>query len=268
MSVRYCGEEKGQMRRLYGSVGGRSACSIRCEQEAGYCGLLLLRMERTFFFDYLSLFFAKRQESGEMRLAVFPKEQPLSIEFSADALEQRKLMEQISLQNAGEESMDIRWLREYRAGDLTRFIHWKQSARTQRLWIKEYEEEAKNFLVLVLDMEGADKAQLKEMSAFYEVLSAVVLGFLRHSLTVRVCWYEKGQADIAWTDVCNIVQSRDMLLRIYETSFPDGNAVRQKMSPNAMRLNLHLEWFWNNMLIYHFSSRNYGEEIAQKSFII
>lgn len=88
-----------------------------------YCGIMEITVERFWIYDYLSLFFGTSQISEELKVAVFPSEKPLSIEFSA--VEWRDDREIWGNETVGEEYFhdEIRQLREYGTGDFYRHIH-------------------------------------------------------------------------------------------------------------------------------------------------
>ncbi len=86
------------------------------------------KMEQLKVYDYLALFSASRKIRQELTVAAFPNSQPMRM--------------------------------EYRPEDSWRHIHWNQSARTGRLWIKEYEEETNGMAVLGLEMQKEHRNSL------------------------------------------------------------------------------------------------------------
>lgn len=85
-------------------------------------------------------------------------------------------------------SGEIRQLRKYMPGDLVKRIHWKQSARTDQLLVKEFQQEEEESVFLYLDFSGEKEADPKEMSAFYQILSGVLSGLLKKKRGVQVSW--------------------------------------------------------------------------------
>ena len=54
-------------------------------------------------------------------------------------------------------SGEIRQLRKYMPGDLVKRIHWKQSARTDQLLVKEFQQEEEESVFLYLIFQGKKK---------------------------------------------------------------------------------------------------------------
>ena len=93
--------------------------------------------------------------------------------------EERRLI----LGSGGEE---IRQLREYAAGDPYRLIHWNQTARTDVLWVKEYEPESERSVVIYLDFFRSLSKQDIPLDAFWEILRAFLEGMLAAEIFIQV----------------------------------------------------------------------------------
>ena len=92
---------------------------------------------------------------------------------------------------------EIRQLREHMQGEPYRFIHWKQSARLDKLLIKEYYQTEEEAFALFL-APGSIKERTSQMrDAFYEILFAILSGMLEggHSVTVTV-GKKKGETEV------------------------------------------------------------------------
>ncbi len=271
--VRLCfsGMSKSAMEYLYGGS-SKQEDNIKFEIYAWYCGLLRVKMESLKVFDYLSLFSMAKPLQQEMTIAVFPKERPLHIELSHFAgkenLEESK-QQILWLKDAYGE---IRQIREYHIGDTMRHIHWNQSARTDQIWIREYEGEMDLSMELLLEIEPVSNNIPEEMDAFFELLSALVLGLLQHVPMIRVNWYDGSRTCFTGMEVSQTKDCRELLLRLYRTDFsrqePASFERFQSEHGNLFRLTSGLSWFYGKSLIYGFSKENLDMEIAQQIYIV
>ena len=141
-------------------------------------------------YDYLTLFGAKKSFREEMTIAVFPVEKALRLELGGLSGRAGSVTYGNQTQRKGDNPGEIRQIREYRAGDSTRHIHWNQSAKTGRYWVKEYEKETDRQICLYVDIRGNDRIKRKKLSAFYELLSAFVIGALEQGACVRAYWQD------------------------------------------------------------------------------
>ena len=239
-----------------------------------YCGMMNLNMNKLKVYDYLSLFGASKKLEEKMEIAVFPQEKALYIEMFAFG-HQRNNMQSGQTAGRGQDAHnEIRQLREYRAGDNNRYIHWNQSARMDELLVKEYEKESDHPLELLLDMENLAQTALSGQDAFYELLWALVMGFLKIERTVvRVHWYDGRSTGLACEEVADANQCRSMLEQLYRLNpdvFDSEKKAEQErrfmLEGSAFKLDSGLCWYWDEMLIYQFSQDKLEGEIAGKIF--
>ena len=128
-----------EKRKVSGSSEQGADC-ISYEDTAGHCGILTYEAVSLKVFDYLSLFSQKQKVNAVMEVAVFPRRYEMKIEADP-ASGGNEMPERQSSFAPGRGFEEIRQIREYRDGDSIRHIHWNQTARTDQLWVKEYEEE-------------------------------------------------------------------------------------------------------------------------------
>lgn len=237
-----------------------------------YCGLVRVRMDRVRAFDYMSLFSAAKKLSEEMKIAVFPREQALSVTVSDLGSNESRLPRDETVNRAGDAFHEIRQIREYRMGDPIRHIHRNQSAKTERLWIKEYERETDSTADVFADMTGILNTSQEALSAFYTLLSALVLGLLKEAAAVIVYWNSGRSNELVSKSVSSAEQCRDMLLSLYRTDFSDSaeNSKTQNAPPieYGFRLTLSLELSVGNEPIYRFSQNEFEREIKEKIFFV
>ena len=237
-----------------------------------YCGLVRVRMDMIRAFDYLSLFSSAKVLSEEMDIAVFPKKQELSVKLSDIGPNESFLPKDETVSRLGDAHNEIRQIREYRTGEPNRHIHWNQSAKTDRLWIKEYEKETDSRVNVFADMTGAADTSQETLSAFYHILSALVLGALKEAAEIMVYWYSGSECGLAGKSVCNAEQCRDMLLELYRSDFTNAAAENSDMrgmplGERGFRLTLSLDLSLGNELIYRFSQKDFEREIKEKVFM-
>ena len=254
---RYYGEEKSKTSRLYcGGAKGDSEASLTVRTD--WCGLAQVKLDRVRVYDYLGLFSASRALDNGTDIAVFPREQALQIVMPDSACGAEGLSE-YTVNRPGEANDEIRQIREYRTGDSHRRIHWNQSARTDKLWIKEYERETDARAELLVSAAGDMTAG--KMSLFYKLLSAVVLGLLTNVAAVNVTWYDNGKGAFVSAEVSDIDSSREMLLMLYRTRL---SGFSEEMRPHFLRVTTELELYGESGFLYRFSAEDLDRELQEK----
>ncbi len=253
---------------------GQGESTVQMEVTGRYCGIMILHMVRLRVYDYLSLFSCARRMDGTVEVAVFPQEKALCLELpSPGEGEEGPLQERIS-NRGGEAGGEVRQLREYQSGDSSRYIHWNQTARTGQPWVKEYEKEADSCIRLFLDMDGMEEAGEEEADAFYELVSALVLGLLKQTASVLVGWHD-GAGTTADMKVGSGEQCRELLLHLYRRWLPGWDYISQTAwEPEngslggILKLDMRLGLYRNDTLLYTFSADNLEEQITGGKYVL
>lgn len=252
-------------------AGGESIAQL--EVAGRYCGIMTLRMVRLRVYDYLSLFSGARRMDGTVEVAVFPQEKALCLELSSPVEGEAGLLQERISDRGGEAGGEVRQLREYQSGDSSRYIHWNQTARTGQLWVKEYEREADSCIRLFLDMEGMEESGEAEADAFYELVSALVLGLLKQTASVLVSWHD-GAGRMVEMEVGSGEQCRELLLCLYRGRFPAPCCASQtawetenRSSGGILKLDMRLGLYRNDMLLYRFSAEELEEQITGGKYL-
>ena len=216
-------------------------------------------------YDYLLLFAARKRQKQTMALAVFPKEQALQIRRADFPSDDAGSPEEQSVLQAGS-AQEIRQLREYRAGDPVRHIHWKLTAKTDVLWRKEYERETDAEVQLYLDLTAKKRMNLAEMSQFYSLAAALILGLLQGAAAVRVSWYDDALVSVP---VADSAQWREMLLRLYRAKpLRKAPSVDIPVGTDGFRLTTALAWYRGAELLHQFTAKRLDAELREGVFYI
>ncbi|MCH5201080.1 MAG: DUF58 domain-containing protein [Oscillospiraceae bacterium] len=254
---RYHTEEKSRSVKLY-SGGAKGDSEAKLTVCADWCGLALVKLDRVRVYDYLGLFSAGKAVDEETDIAVFPREQALQIIMPDSAYGAEGLSE-YTVNRPGEANDEIRQIREYRTGDSHRRIHWNQSAKTDKLWIKEYERETDTRAEVLVT--AADGMTAEKLSLLYKLLSALVLGLLANVAAVNVSWYDSEKKTFVSAEVSDIDGCREMLLMLYRT---DLTGFAEELPEHFLRVTTALELYRENTLLYRFSESELDRELQEK----
>ena len=302
--------------RYFMDYGYETTCRLKnlrgdCSGESGVfsvrpalCGLAHFYLRGYRVYDYLFIGSAKRKSAEQMQLLVFPREQSLRILFSP--FPETEYEENLRSRPDRGGTEEFRQLREYLPGDSVRRIHWKVSARTEALWVREYEDQENKSAELFLDLRGFSDADPGTRDRFYVLLSALILGLLQYLVAVRVIRMEDGneretwnrtvpgenghRADREWI-VRDADQCRGLLADLYFLAdeqksqmqrkakgrrlFPERSGKKMETGmeagyrntgPESLILDLKLCLYQGGRLLYHFSEEFLEKEIEEKQF--
>lgn len=273
LHVWYAQDSKGIEKKIYGGAAyGES--SMEFGLCPAYCGLLQVRIDRLRVYDYLSLFSSAKKTKEDMNVAIFPGEQALRITLSKFGWDQSGAPEEQTVSRPGDSYNEIRQIREYRIGDPGRHIHRNLSAKTDQLWVKEYEKDTDLQADILLDLTGLSEASTPEKSAFYQLLSALVLGLLKEMTMVRVHWHVSDGESSVHTNISNEEQCWELLLSLYQADFlqdeepAEASEKAEAFGKSVFRLTTDLSLFAGDTLLHRFSAEKLEQEIQEKGFVI
>lgn len=273
-NVSYQQEKKGRKTYLYG-VEEEGSDQFCIKIEAPYCGVIILELNKLKIYDYLGLFSVGRKLEEIVTVDVFPPEFPLMIESFFNSNQNHQGQENL-IGNLEHGHEDIRQLREYQDGDSHRYIHWNQSAKTDRIWVKEYEKEEFSVVNLTVKIEEEQWNHPDKMDTFYRILYALMLGLLQRADVVRIDWNRWKTDQKVSVDIRQERECQEMLLRIYQTDFLKiKEKSDRKNSPEYMPKNQEylkfdsaLRLYHNENLIHHFNIEDAKQEIENQSVLI
>lgn len=159
-------------------------------------GMFVLKSDRLYITDYLHLYTFSIPIDICIEIPILPEE------IEAPSYNKKRL----SASNkegdpteittvGGEKTRDIKQLREYRSGDRLKDVHWKLSAKTEELMVREYEEIKELYYLVfpVLDVTNNLQNTLslylaigKDLLREKEPFSTVIYNSISDTFTTRI----------------------------------------------------------------------------------
>ena len=227
LQLSYPDGKKKLVRSIYAGAEGHQTTEMEFSILPACCGMIKVELRQIEVYDYLAMFSLSARLKGQMRTAVFPAARTLRIQRPAAPQRWNDLSGTQVLPRKGTSS-EVSGLREYHPGDPARRIHWKQSAHTDRLWLREYEQELHGRVYLTLHLPEDTPVEVEIWDAFYEILSALTAGLLEQAAAVQISWRD-GDTEYR-RDVGNETDCREVLLHLYDYQERMGEAVQRKFS--------------------------------------
>jgi uncharacterized protein (DUF58 family) len=162
---------------------GSSSYPIKFRRRGLYKGSSYL-LESSFPFG----FFTRRVHgTAATEFLVYPRIRPVRFETRGSFLPGVDQLSQDTFHGLDE----FKLLREYRPGDHPRFIHWKATARHQKLMVRDNERYEKRKVTLVLDTRPLRRAQARRTEAVFEravsLAASLAVALVREGSMVRLC---------------------------------------------------------------------------------
>ena len=133
--------------------------------------------------DPLAVVSRKKTLSDVSELFIHPR--VLSLETGAIGF--LRDIEGIATQNLSSSDVSFHALREYVPGDDRRSVHWRTTARTGKLMVRQFEETMRAHLLILLSTLADDYASAEDFELAVSVAGSLGVSALREERQVTVC---------------------------------------------------------------------------------
>lgn len=181
---------------LRGIAGGKSSTRLLTEVSGSQCGFLFVEIEQVEICDLFHLFKKKITVKGRDRVAVMPEIYRASVTLQESTRDFLIESEEYDKNKPGDDISEVFQIREYRGGDRLQSIHWKLSARTDDLMVREYSLPIACAVVVFWDMEYDPREGYGELDEFFEAGISISLGLLEAGCEHYAVWYDRSSQDL------------------------------------------------------------------------
>lgn len=235
-----------------------------------YCGIIDIELKKLRVYDTLCLFSFGKRLNESCQMMVFPVAGNMKIlcpqlgNYDAIPLSDSRS------KKAGDDHSEVRLIREYRTGDLSRHIHHNYSAKTDSLWVKEYYKDNDYIFDFYLDTSSAENPSIEIWDLFYRITCTVIISLLRNGIFLHVHWFDKSRGCLVETEINSESDCPEFFMQLYTT---DKSCTKDEfyndIDPEAsgtMFLNLDLEWFFSGKPVHRFDPLTAEAELSEAVF--
>lgn len=229
---------------LHGMAEGKKKTRLLTTIKGERCGLITARFQQLVVWDFLRLFSRKLSLKGEKTLALLPDfyqaDMPLDQlpDYVGDSEEYDK-------DKPGDDPSEVFQVREYRDGDRLSSIHWKMSARTDQLIVKDYSLPIKNDLLLFFDgcKPAEESLESEILDDFLELGLAVSRSLLKAGMAHALVWVSEKNRELRQTPI----RQEDELYAFIEEVFATG--ICEDLSPEKLYASTYREGMGRTHLV-------------------
>lgn len=177
-----------------------------CEE---YTGLMNLEVAKCTVKDPLNLFSKDLEIISDIpaRTMILPRIRPL--EISQDSLEMYDIESfKFSQHLKGTDTSETIGIKEYKAGDSIKTIHWKLSSKLDEIVIRELGYPVDNKLLLLLDKSSQSRLKEKEIEEVIDLFSSLSYELASKEINHTLGWYDF----LLDKFICNYVDSQDQVI--------------------------------------------------------
>lgn len=179
----YMGQKTRTRRKVLCSA-AHGANTIHLGFTPNKCGIVLVTLRKVRFYDTLGLFWSSRKVDTTMRVVVLP-EAAYQDPYEAEQAFLREGERPTGIRGRAGETVSIR---EYQDGDMAKDVHWKRTAMTGDLWVREnvIPRGGEIFLELDWDFLRDEKADAAKKNEYYGKLAGICSACIEDGSAVTV----------------------------------------------------------------------------------
>lgn len=187
-------EYSGKVERLRGTamLDGKDETMLRFILQARHYGLLTVWSEQIQIGDPLGINFAVSRFPKQLwEVAVLPELVEAQDQPTISGMAKRPIEEGEAAYGRGEDPSSAYELRAYQEGESLRNVHWKVTAKTDELMVKEFGKETEPMSLVFLDLDQGGKAySRKDWDAFLEMVASFGAAQIQAGNHFEIFWLD------------------------------------------------------------------------------
>lgn len=201
--------------------------------------------------DFLGIFKFTLKNKNPLYITVYPQ----IIDIDEFYLSSGYLSDNVSSIGGGQEDIStIEEINKYNYGDSLRKIHWKLTAKTNELMIREYEKVGSRSAILILDLQS-NNFEVEKNAAIEDKLLETTIAILRYCIyndaEVKLIYDSKGINAINYSNSLDFQKAYEALAKVefnQKTSFKD--IIESEVNCNIGKADIIIATFNINYILY------------------
>jgi uncharacterized protein (DUF58 family) len=204
-----------QRKRIYGTIAPRESRLLNFFVSADYCGKMEVCLDKIRLYDFLGLFYRTRFIKEKRTIAIFPQVEPIQLEITRRTREFRADADVYSGEREGDDSTEIYQIREWRTWDSVHHIHWKMTAKEDKLMVKEYGFPLGCPILIWMDF-SAGNHKVRGFEYMLEKVAGLSVTLLLDNCLHMVSWFDEENERVEKRKVCSEEDMYELLYHMLE----------------------------------------------------
>lgn len=170
--------------------------TVRKEVTMHCAGGYVYRLRRVRVYDWTGWFYLTKQMDETAMTQLLPMVHELPVQLSGAVRDFFGEAEVYDDLRGGYDSSQVFQIRPYVPGDRLQNIHWKLSAKSQELMVREHSLPKGCGIVLLLGTKGLDRQDPVQRDLFLQIAASVSFSLVDVQCPHIVCWYDDATEDL------------------------------------------------------------------------
>lgn len=215
------------------SVGANKTRIVEFKINSAHIGRIKMKISQGRLYDPIMLF--KNNLNLGQKITVFML--PACQKETAIDLSNKNVFfdEGFSKEKAGYDSSEIFGIRDYREGDLPRQIHWKLSARTDKLVVKEFSLPLNNKFIIFAEFyaKSLTEEALYEMDNMLEEIFSLSTQIISQKIYHSIYWYDYKKGEVIKKGINNLDDMYIAMQEMLGMTLYDGTSLGKTYCPKG-----------------------------------
>ena len=190
MSARNNFADKNNRKRLSAMIDSGKKKTVRYVVQPSYCGNMEICMEYVKIYDLSGIFYKKISISQKRYIGIMPRFSLMPLEVTRRTREFITDSDEHSIEKSGDDPSEIYQIREYRDRDSVHNIHWKLSAKEDRLMVKEHALPLGCAVLMWVDFSTRDRTG-SVCDKIIEQAASLSLSLIQEKCIHMAAWFEE-----------------------------------------------------------------------------
>lgn len=261
-------KEKPEVKKRKGFVAAKEEAVMDFQMLPLHCGIFCVTVTQLQVLDYLSLFSKKKKEKKKAVTVVIPEENH-TFSFPEKFLGFQVQQEETDDMIPSKEPPMIEGIRNYEYGDSMRDIHWKLSAREDKLYSKIYQKDTVQAVSLYADISHDKELEATDIDIFLEMLDAVQRDLLKKGIRLYLWWYDKNEVSATIVPIRTVEDIAQGFFRLlfdlsadpWKKDEREQRIVQEQMEETTLiRVTMNLECYLQDKLFYSCTKEQWKKE--------
>jgi len=197
------------------SVDGKCVTKAVCKMNAKYCGNIEFGIMYMIIYDFLGLWKIKIPASRSINVSILPNTVEVINNMLKGSTEVFLEEDIYSTRRSGDDPSEIFRIREYAEGDKLNRMHWKLSAKTGTLIIKDFGLPLDSSVVILTELYYMDQDTERMIDAQLETMFSLSMQFMALRQIHFVAWYDVYTEDLVRVRIVDEDDVYDAITRIF-----------------------------------------------------
>lgn len=187
--------------KAFVSLKGRESRNVEITVSDDKCGVVTVTVDRIWLTDMLGLISCSRRISAGSDIIFMPEFIDMNVIVEPSLINYRGESSIYDKNRGGDDTSEVFGIRDYRDGDRLQSVHWRATARSGDMMVKEFSLPIACSLLIIADMHNRQKNVWKNADIYVTQLLSYSLFLITSGCHHCIAWYDSENDTITRQEI-------------------------------------------------------------------